>query len=162
VTAPRRSPFAYAIVRIVPHVERGETMNAGVVLLCRPRRYLGARVDLDESRLRALAPDCDAAEIRRHLEAIPRIAAGDRDAGPIAALSQPERFHWLVAPASTVVQPGDVHTGMTADPAETLEHLFATMVLPLGAEADEDGDAEAAPGESVTNASGRGVAGPGR
>lgn len=132
MTAPRRSPFAYAIVRIVPHVERGETMNAGVVLLCRPRRYLGARVDLDESRLRALAPDCDAAEIRRHLEAIPRIAAGDRDAGPIAALSQPERFHWLVAPASTVVQPGDVHTGMTEDPAATLDHLFATMVLPPG------------------------------
>jgi hypothetical protein len=132
VTVPRRSPFAYAVIRVVPHVERGESINAGVVLLCRPRRFLAARVDLDEARLRALAPDCDATEIRRHLEAIPRIAAGDRDAGPIAALSQAERFHWLVAPASTVVQPGDVHTGMTADPAETLEHLFATMVLPPG------------------------------
>jgi len=162
VTALRRSPFAYAVVRVVPHVERGESINAGVILLCRPRRFLAARVELDEARLRALAPDCDATEIRRHLEAIPRIAAGDRDAGPIAALSQAERFHWLVAPASTVVQPGDVHTGMTADPAETLDHLFATMVLPLGAEADEGGAAEAAPGESVTNASGRGVAGPGR
>ncbi len=132
MTAPRRSPFAYAVVRVVPHVERGESMNAGVILLCRPKRFLAARVDLDEDRLRALAPDCDATEIRRHLDAIPRIAAGDHDAGPIAALSQPERFHWLVAPASTVVQPGDVHTGMTADPAATLDHLFATMVLPPG------------------------------
>lgn len=142
MTGPRRSPFAYAIVRVVPHVERGETMNAGVILLCRPRRFLAARVDLDEARLRALAPDCDAAEIRRHLEAIPRIAAGDRDAGPIAALSQAERFHWLVAPASTVVQPGDVHTGMTTDPGVTLAHLFATMVLPPGAEAGRAAAAE--------------------
>jgi hypothetical protein len=140
VTAPRRSPFAYAVVRVVPHVERGESMNAGIVLLCRPRRFLAALVDLDEARLRALAPACDAAEIRRHLDAIPRIAAGDPEAGPIAALSQPERFHWLVAPASTVVQPGDVHTGMTADPAATLDHLFATMVLPPGAPVEESPD----------------------
>jgi hypothetical protein len=146
VTETRRSPFAYAVIRVVPHVERGESMNAGVVLLCRPQRFLAASVELDEARLRALAPDCDATEIRRHLEAIPRIAAGDRDAGPIAALSQAERFHWLVAPASTVVQPGDVHTGMTADPAETLDHLFARMVLPLGAEADEGEAAERTPG----------------
>ena len=132
MVAPRRSPFAYAVVRVIPHVERGESMNAGVILLCRPRRFLAAKVTLDEARLRALALDCDETEIRRHLEAIPRIAAGDRDAGPIAALSQPERFHWLVAPASTVVQPGDVHTGMTEDPAATLDHLFATMVLPPG------------------------------
>ena len=130
MTASRRSPFAYAVIRVVPHVERGESMNAGVVLLCRPRRFLAARVELDEARLRALAPGCDAAEIRRHLDAIPRLAAGDLDAGPIAALSQPERFHWLVAPASTVVQPGDVHTGMTDDPTATLDQLFATMVLP--------------------------------
>ena len=136
MTAPRREPFAYAIVRVVPHVERGESMNAGVILLCRPYRYLAARVELDEGRLRALAPACDPGGIRAHLEAIPRIAAGDTEAGPIAALSQAERFHWLVAPASTVVQLGDVHTGMTADPAATLEHLFATMVLPPGPAAE--------------------------
>lgn len=137
MTAPRREPFAYAIVRVVPHVERGESMNAGVILLCRPHRFLAARVELDEARLRALAPGCDADEIRMHLDAIPRIAAGDPDAGPIAALSQAERFHWLVAPASTVVQPGDVHTGMTADPCVTLDHLFATMVLPPRSVAEE-------------------------
>jgi hypothetical protein len=89
-------------------------------------------VALDAARLRAIAPDCDEDEIRRHLDAIPRIAAGDPTAGPIAALTQPERFHWLVAPSSTVVQPSDVHTGMTDDPAATLEHLFRTLVLPPG------------------------------
>jgi hypothetical protein len=140
VTAPRRDPFAYAVVRVIPHVERGESMNAGVILLCRPRRFLAARVTLDEARLRALSPGCDAEEIRRHLEALPRVAAGEAEAGPIAALSQAERFHWLVAPASTVVQPGDVHTGMTADPAATLDHLFATMVLPPLASSPEDED----------------------
>lgn len=144
MTAPRRSPFAYAVVRVVPHVERGESLNAGVVMLCRSRRFLAARVELDEARLRALAPDCDPTEIRRHLDAIPRIAAGDRDAGPIAAMSQPERFHWLVAPASTVVQPGDVHTGMTDDPAATLDHLFATMVLPPRGDGGRDASVDEA------------------
>jgi hypothetical protein len=132
VPATRRSPFAYAIVRVIPYVERGESINAGVIVGCRPRRFLAARVALDTARLRAIAPDCDEDEIRRHLDAIPRIAAGDPTAGPIAALSQPERFHWLVAPSSTVVQPSDVHTGMTDDPAATLEHLFRTLVLPPG------------------------------
>jgi hypothetical protein len=132
VPGSQRSPFAYAIVRVVPHVERGEFVNAGVILGCRPMRFLAARVALDPARLRAIAPDCDEAEIRRHLDAIPRIAAGDPTAGPIAALSQPERFHWLVSPTSTVVQPSDVHTGMTDDPAVTLEHLFRTLVLPPG------------------------------
>jgi hypothetical protein len=138
VPATRRSPFAYAVVRVVPHVERGEFVNAGVIVGCRPRRFLAARVALDTARLRAIAPDCDEEEIRRHLDAIPRVAAGDPTAGPIAALSQPERFHWLVSPVSTVVQPSDVHTGMTADPAATLEHLFRTLVLPPGAAATED------------------------
>jgi hypothetical protein len=133
VPASRRSPFAYAVVRVVPHVERGEFVNAGVIVGCRPRRFLAARVALDTARLHAIAPDCDEEEIRRHLEAIPRVAAGDPAAGPIAALSQPERFHWLVSPTSTVVQPSDVHTGMTDDPAATLEHLFRMLVLPPGA-----------------------------
>lgn len=126
---PARHPFAYAIVRVVPRVERGESMNAGIVLLCRPLRFLGARVALDEARLRALDPACDAEEVRRHLAAIERIAAGDPAGGPIAALSPAERYHWLVAPSSTIIQPSEAHTGMTAHPAETLEHLFATLVL---------------------------------
>ena len=126
---PRPSPFQYAIVRVVPRVDRGERLNAGVILLCRPRRYLGARTSLDEDRLRALSPDCDPAVVRPHLAAIERIAAGDPDAGPIARLTASERFHWLVAPASTIIQPSHVHTGLTADPAAELESLFADLVV---------------------------------
>jgi hypothetical protein len=125
---PSRSPFQYAIVRVVPHVERGERINAGVVLLCRPRRYLGARTRLDDERLRALDPSCDPAAVRPHLEAIERIAAGDPAGGPIAALGLAERFHWLVAPASTIIQPSEVHTGLTDDPAAELDALFAALV----------------------------------
>ncbi len=123
-----RYPFAYAIVRVVPHVERGERLNAGIVLLCRPKRFLGAEMQLDEARLRSLDPACDVDEVRAHLDLIRRIAAGDPDAGPIAALAPAERFHWLVAPASTVIQPSAVHAGLTADPAGTLDHLVRTLV----------------------------------
>jgi hypothetical protein len=126
---PARHPFAYAIVRVVPRVERGETMNAGIVLLCRPQRFLGARIWLDEARLRALDPTCDAQAVGGHLVAIEQIAAGDPAGGPIAALGQAERYHWLVAPSSTIIQPSEAHTGMTADPADTLAHLFETLVL---------------------------------
>jgi hypothetical protein len=125
---PARHPFAYAIVRVVPRVDRGEAMNVGIVLLCRPRRFLGARVALDEARLRALDASCDPADVRPHLEAIERIATGDPAGGPIALLSQAERYHWLVAPSSTIIQPAEAHTGLTADPAATLEHLFRTLV----------------------------------
>jgi hypothetical protein len=121
-------PFQYAIVRVVPRVERGECMNAGVVLLCRPTRFLAARVGLDEARLRALAPDVDPATIQEHLAAIERVAAGDPQAGPIARLGQGERFHWLVAPSSTVIQPSEVHTGLSDDPAAELDHLFDRLV----------------------------------
>ena len=124
----RRAPFQYAIIRVVPRVERGEAFNAGVVLLCRPRRFLGARVQLDRALLATFAPGVDAASLRAHLELIPRLCAGDPAAGPLAALSQPERFHWLVSPSSTMVQPAEVHTGMTADPEGTLGHLFAALV----------------------------------
>jgi len=125
---PARSPFAYAIVRVVPRVERGERFNAGVVLYCRQRRFLAARTRLDEARLRALAPDADAEQVRAHLQAIERIAAGDPDAGPIAALDRSERFGWLVAPSSTIIQPSRVHTGLCEDPQATLDHLFETLV----------------------------------
>jgi hypothetical protein len=124
-----RSPFEYAIVRVVPRVERGEAFNAGIVLMCRARRYLGARVHLDEALLVAMSPDCDPDVVREHLDAIEGIASGTPDAGPIAGLSMAERFHWLVAPSSTIIQPSVVHTGLTADPAATLEHLLRTLVL---------------------------------
>ena len=121
-------PFQYAIVRVVPRVERGETLNAGVILLCRPKRFLAARVELDETRLLAMAPEADLATIRSHLSVVERIAAGDPGAGPIAALGQGERFHWLVAPSSTVIQPSEVHTGICDDPDAELDHLFERLV----------------------------------
>jgi hypothetical protein len=126
-----RVAFEYALVRIVPRVERGECLNAGVMLVCRPRRFLQARVRFDRARLLAFAPYLDeetVAGIERQLLLIPRIGAGDPDAGPIATLGLGERWHWLTAPASTIVQPGPVHTGLLIDPAACLDHLFATMV----------------------------------
>lgn len=124
-----RNPYQYAIIRVIPHVERGEAINVGVVLLCRSSAFIGAMTALDEARLRAIAPDADVAAIQRHLEAIDRVAAGDPRGGPIARLSSAERFHWLVSPASTIIQPSDVHTGLTGDPAAELERLFETLVL---------------------------------
>ena len=121
-------PFQYAVVRVVPRVERGETLNAGVILMCRPRRFLAARVELDRGRFAALAPDVDPRTIEAHLDGLVRIARGDPDAGPIATLGQAERFHWLVAPSSTVIQPSEVHTGLCDDPAEELDHLFVRLV----------------------------------
>ena len=126
--AAPRSVFQYAIVRVVPRIERGECLNVGVVLLCRPRRFLGARIHLDEGRLAAFAPSLDPELIRPHLQAIERMAAGDETAGPIARMGMAERFHWLVAPASTIIQASEVHTGFCEDPAAELEHLVATLV----------------------------------
>jgi hypothetical protein len=120
--------FQYLVLRVVPHVERGERLNAGVILFARTRRFLEARIGLDEAALRALAPDADAAAIRTHLEALARVAAGDPAGGPLAALEPSERFHWLAAPSSTVIQPSEVHTGLCGQPAETLEKLFAELV----------------------------------
>ncbi len=128
---PARSSFDYAVLRIVPHVERGEFINAGVVLFCREQAFLGARTYLDKPRLRALAPDVKPAllaEIAQHLESVIRICAGEKDAGPIAQLHQPDRFHWLVSPRSTVVQVSSVHSGLCEDPADELDHLFETTV----------------------------------
>jgi Protein of unknown function (DUF3037) len=125
---PDGAAFQYAIIRIVPRVERGESLNAGIVLLSRSRRYLGARVVLDVGRLACLAPAVDPAVIRPHLEAIERIARAEPDAGPIARLGAAERFHWLSAPSSTVIQPSPVHTGLTDDPAGELERLFRSLV----------------------------------
>jgi hypothetical protein len=122
------SPFSYAVYRVVPRVERGERMNVGVLVFSRPQMFLGARTELDEARLAALWPELDAGEVRPHLTAIERIARGDPDAGPIARLDVTERFHWLVAPSSTIIQPSRVHTGVCGEPAEQLERLFAELV----------------------------------
>ncbi|HXO07276.1 MAG TPA: DUF3037 domain-containing protein [Solirubrobacteraceae bacterium] len=124
------SPFTYLIVRVVPSVERGESLNVGVVLFCRQRGFLGARVALDEARLGVLAPSVSAAEVEEHLAALVRVAEGDPAAGPIAALDQSERFGWLSAASSTIVQPSEVHTGLSADPAQTLDTLFERLVAP--------------------------------
>lgn len=127
---PARSSFDYAIVRVVPRVERGECINVGVILFCRTRRYLAARIELDVPRLLAFAPEAerDLAAIQHHLDAIPLICAGGAQAGPIGLLSQAERWHWLVAPSSTIIQPSPVHSGLCIDPAAMLDHLLATMV----------------------------------
>jgi hypothetical protein len=125
---PGREGFQYAIFRVVPRVERGEALNVGVVLFSRRLSFLGARTELDETALAALSPGCDPAAVRPHLEALERIAAGDPVGGPIAALEPSERFHWLTAPSSTIVQASPVHTGLTADPARELDDLFAKLV----------------------------------
>jgi len=123
------SPFSYAVYRVVPRVERGERMNVGVVVFCRPRGYLAARTMLDDGRLAALWPELDPDTVRPYLAAIERIAAGEPDAGPIAQLDQTARFHWLVSPSSTIIQPSAVHTGLCTDPDEELEKLFRSLVV---------------------------------
>ena len=125
---PGRSAFDYAIVRIVPSLERGECVNAGVLLFCRARRFLEARIELPRARLAALAPQADVPEVERHLALIPLICRGGAPAGPIGRLAQAERFHWLVAPRSTVIQPSPVHSGLCDDPRAALDHLFETLV----------------------------------
>ena len=125
---PGREDFQYAIVRVVPHVERGECLNAGVILYSRRHGFLAARTGLDEAALAALAPDCVPEDVRAQLVTIERVAAGAEAGGPIAALPPSERFHWLTAPSSTIVQSSAVHTGLTSDPAGELEHLFERLV----------------------------------
>src|SRR4051794_31824527 len=123
------SPFSYALYRVVPRVERGERINVGVVVFSRPLDYLEVRTHLDEARLAALWPELDPTTVLPHLQALERIAAGDPAAGPIAQLDLTARFHWLVAPSSTIIQPSAVHTGLCGDPAGELEKLFRTIVL---------------------------------
>ncbi|HYV49626.1 MAG TPA: DUF3037 domain-containing protein [Myxococcaceae bacterium] len=125
---PERVSYDYAVIRVVPSVERGELINAGAVVFCAVRDWLEAKVELNEARLLALAPDADVEDIRRHLEAIPRICAGGEGAGPIGALARKERWHWLVAPRSTVIQPGPVHTGLCESPGAALEQILKEMV----------------------------------
>jgi hypothetical protein len=120
---PAHATFDYALLRVVPRVERQEFINAGVVVLCLEKRYLEARIHLDPERLKSLWPESDPEMVREHLEAIPRICAGDSSAGPIARLSQRERFHWLTAPRSTIIQPSPVHTGLCESTNGVLDRL---------------------------------------
>jgi hypothetical protein len=122
------SSFDYAVIRVVPRVEREEFLNAGVVLFCLQQRFLQARVQVQEERLRALWPHLDLEPVRLHLEAFVRICQGDLDAGPIARLSQRERFHWSVAPRSTMIQVSPVHSGLCDDPEVVIEQLFRKLV----------------------------------
>jgi hypothetical protein len=120
--------FDYAVLRVVPRVERQEFLNTGVIVFCRERRYLAAKVTIDEARLCALWNHLEIEAIRQHTDAIVRICAGDFSAGPIAALSQNERFHWLTSPRSTIIQTSPVHTGICQDTELLLDHLYAQMI----------------------------------
>jgi hypothetical protein len=122
------SAYDYAIVRLVPRVERGEVMNVGVILSCPERDYLEARIELDVARIQALDAGFDLETARAHLDAIPRICRGGAEAGALGELPSRARFHWLVAPRSTVIQVSPVHTGRTDDPAAALERLLDMLV----------------------------------
>ena len=120
--------FDYATIRVVPRVEREEFINAGIIVFCLEKKFLAARIHLDEARLKALWPTIDLDLVREHLEAIPRICAGDPAAGPIAKLSQRERFHWLIAPRSAMIQPSPVHTGLCESTDDLPERLARQLL----------------------------------
>jgi hypothetical protein len=127
---PTKNSFDYAIVRVVPRVEREEFINVGVILFCRTAQFLDARIELDRDRLRALAPDLDPDQVQKHLDLIPLISRGGPGSGPIGQLDLAERFHWLVAPRSSIIQTSPVHSGLCDDPEATLENLLDDMVRP--------------------------------
>ena len=125
---PAEYTYDYAIIRVVPRVDRGEQVNVGVILSCADTDFLDARIEVDEAVLRALDPGIDLQAVRTNLEVIPAVCRGGADAGPIGLLATRNRFRWLVAPRSTIIQPSAVHTGRTADPAACLEHLMDRVV----------------------------------
>jgi len=125
---PDKFRYDYAVVRVVPKVDREEFINAGVIVSCPELSFLEARIKLNEARLLALDPNIDVELVRKHLASIPKICLGGDDAGSISQLPQRQRFHWLVAPRSTIIQTSPVHTGRCGDPAAALEHLVTTMV----------------------------------
>lgn len=127
---PDHSSYDYAIVRVVPRVDREEFVNVGVIVSCPSRDFLQARIELDENRLTALDSTVDLPAVRKHLDSIPIICAGGPDAGPIGKLTPRERFHWLVSPRSTIIQTSRVHSGRCTDPAALMEHLLDAMVRP--------------------------------
>jgi hypothetical protein len=120
--------YDYAVIRVVPRVDREEFVNVGVIVSCPARDFLEARIELDESRLLHFDPTLDMAAIRAHLASIPRICAGGPDSGPIGRLSPRERFHWLVAPRSTIIQTSRVHSGRCTEPGPVSERLLDKMV----------------------------------
>ena len=122
------SSYDYAIIRVVPNVERGECINVGALLFSRTQRFLRVRIHLDQARVLALAPDLDLVAIQQELDDIVLICEGGPEAGPLGQMSQSERFHWLVSPRSTIIQTSQVHTGLCTDLEATLEHLLKTMV----------------------------------
>lgn len=129
--APASCPYDYAVVRVVPRVEREEFVNAGVIVFARTRGYLAVRLDdraAIDLRLRALAGALDLAAVHRHLDGLAAVCAGAADGGPIAALPPSERFHWMVTPRSSIIQCSVVHAGVCVDPAATLDRLFAQLV----------------------------------
>jgi hypothetical protein len=121
-------PFQYAVIRVVPRVEREEFLNVGVIMFCRTRRFLDLKTDYRPEDLRVLAPAMPSDGITEYLDAMARVARGDAEAGPLGELSQSERFGWLTAPSSTVVQTSPVHSGVSDDPRRTLEKLFGDLV----------------------------------
>ena len=125
---PDKFRYDYAVVRVVPKVDREEFINVGVIVSCPELSFLEARIKLDESRLLALDPNIDLELVRKHLDSIPKICRGGDDAESIGQLPQRQRFHWLVAPRSTIIQTSPVHTGRCGDPSAALERLIATMV----------------------------------
>ena len=125
---PAEHTYDYAIIRVVPRVERGEQINVGVILSCADLDFLDARIELDPSAVLALDPDADIETLRANLETIPAVCRGGAEAGPIGALPPRGRFRWLVSPRSTIIQPSAVHTGRTSDPAGCLEHLMDKLV----------------------------------
>lgn len=126
---PAISSYDYAIIRVVPYVERGECLNVGVILFCRTRRFLGMLVHFDAPRLLAVAPRLDIESVQYHLSTFSLICSGAQEAGPIAQLTPSERFHWLVSPRSTIIQTSPVHSGLCTDPEAALQHLLKKMVL---------------------------------
>ena len=125
---PAEHTYDYAIIRVVPRVERGEQINVGVILSCADLDFLDARIELDPSAVLALDPDADIETLRANLETIPAVCRGGSEAGPIGELPARGRFRWLVSPRSTIIQPSAVHTGRTSDPAGCLEHLMDKLV----------------------------------
>ncbi len=123
-----QSSYEYAIVRVVPRVEREEFVNVGVIVYSRVVKYLAARVELDAPRIQTLFPTIDLHEVEEHLLMIPRICVGGPEAGAIGELPQHERFHWLVAPRSTIIQTSPCHSGITSDPEKVLHDLFIRFV----------------------------------
>ena len=121
---PGLHSYDYAYIRVVPHIDRGEFVNVGVILFCRTLRYLDARIQVNESKVAALNPPFAVAQLHKHLDFIPRTCAGD---GPIGQLGQAESFHWLVAPHNTVIQASPVHSGLCADPVDALNRLVQSM-----------------------------------